>query len=144
MRLLRTLFIAVILVFLFTVNSSGKGPNGKDFGFGLIIGDPLGLTIKSWLNNENAFDIYVGSSYFGSIRIGADYLWHFDVFNSRVVNMYAGPGIAFGFGRGRGVFNKEDKSKFYYWNDNAFGMGVRAICGINVIPKRTPIELFFE
>ncbi len=136
--------IVLLIISLNVVNLSANGPRGKNFGFGLILGDPVGGTIKYWLNNENALDFYLGSSYFGSLRIGGDYLWHFDAFNSQVVKMYAGPGISLGFGHGKGIWYKEDKNKFYYWEDGTTGIAARVIFGLNIIPKRSPIEIFLE
>lgn len=137
--------ITMMMVMLsFSVDSFAQGPKGKDFGFGIIFGDPLGLTMKFWTTSENAFDVYIGSSYFGNLRVGADYLWHFDAFNSSVVKMYAGVGGVVGFGNGHGIWYKENKDKFYYWNDNDIGIGARALLGINIIPRRTPLEFFIE
>ena len=78
--------------------ASAQGPEGKSFGFGLILGNILGGTVKGWVSPENALVADIGQSYFGSPRIQADYLWHFDAFHSRIVKMYAGPGLAIGFG----------------------------------------------
>ncbi|MDA3844730.1 MAG: hypothetical protein PF588_10230 [Candidatus Kapabacteria bacterium] len=144
MRYFKTALLALVFIFLCVSAGSAKGPKGKDFGFGLILGDPSGGTIKYWTNNENAFDFYIGSSYFGNIRIGGDYLWHFDAFNSRAVKMYAGLGLAVGIGNGQGLWYKEDKHKFYYWEDDELGFGARGIFGINFIPRNTPLEIFFE
>ena len=140
-------FAAMAFVLFFIVNSfaNAQGPNGKAFGFGLIIGDPTGVSIKYYTNNENAFDAYIGTSYFGRLRFGADYLWHFDTFNSRVVKMYAGVGLALGVGNGHGIWYKEDRNKFYYWQDEStLGFGARALLGLSITPKRTPLEIFFE
>ena len=140
------LALTAILVFFLSVTfSDAQGPKGKDFGFGLILGDPTGATIKYWTNSENAFDFYVGSSYFGRIRVGGDYLWHFDAFNSNVVKMYAGLGLVVGVGNGSGIWYKEDKNKFYYWEeDNSLGFGARGLLGINIVPRNVPLEIFFE
>ena len=135
---------SLILVMLLG-NSSlrAQGPEGKSFGFGLILGEPLGGTVKFWTNPENAFVADIGASYFGSPRIQGDYLWHFDAFHSRIVKMYAGPGVALGFGnRHRVFFYRGDK--YVTTEDNQFGFGVRAMFGINVIPARTPLEIFLE
>lgn len=122
-----------------------QGPRGKDFGFGLVLGDPLGLTAKLWTNKENAFAFSLGRSYFGSPRIQADYLWHFDAFQSSVVKMYAGPGLGVGFGReSSGFWYKGSKGRWYYREGDDFGIGARAIVGLNIIPKRTPLEIFVE
>ena len=140
----KLLIVSLIIFSLYELPSQAQGPRGKDFGFGLILGDPLGLTIKYWTNNENALDAYLGESYFGATRIGADYLWHFDAFNSKVVKMYAGPGLTLGFGKGRYYFYNEDHGRFFYRSDEGTGIGARVILGINIIPKRAPIEIFLE
>jgi hypothetical protein len=144
---MKKLSIIIVFTMLFLALNpclNAQGPKGKSFGFGLILGDPTGLTINYFTNSENSWDAYIGSSYFGSLRIGGDYLWHFNAFNSNVVKMYAGPGIVLGFGNGTGIWYKEDHDKFYYWKDNSFGMGARVIFGANIIPRNTPIEIFFE
>ncbi|HCN05746.1 MAG TPA: hypothetical protein DIS79_09005 [Bacteroidetes bacterium] len=143
----RRLMAVVTALFLISpLTTLAQGPKGKEFGFGIILGDPLGLTAKYWTNNENALVFGLGASYFGAPRIQVDYLWHFDAFQSQVVKMYAGPGLGFGFGReGYGVWYKRGKRDvFYYRDEGEFGIGVRAIVGINVIPKRTPLEIFLE
>lgn len=138
-------FLLFSLVLFFTsAISLAQGPQGKDFGFGLVLGDPTGGTVKYWTNHENAFNFTIGGSYFGNPRIGADYLWHFQAFDSDVVEMYAGPGLALGFGHGDGIFYKRKGDKFYIREDNEAGIGVRAIVGLNIIPRRTPIEIFVE
>jgi hypothetical protein len=70
-----------------------QGPGGKDLGFGLVLIDPLGATIKLWINPVNALIFDIGASDFGPTRLGADYVWHFDPFRSRIVKMYAGRGL---------------------------------------------------
>src|SRR5579872_1137096 len=97
-----TFTLAVCLLFIPSLLRA-QGPEGKSFGFGLILGEPLGGTVKFWTSYDNAFVGDIGASYFGSPRIQADYLWHFDPFHSHIVKMYAGPGLAIGFGQGREV-----------------------------------------
>lgn len=117
----------------------------KDFGFGIIIGEPTGLNIKYWFDSDNALVASIGASYFGSPRIGVDYLWHFDAFNSRIVNLYAGPGGAIGFGEGgKGYWYSDKKGRFYIRNNNNAGLGIRGVFGINIVPNRTPMEFFLE
>lgn len=142
------------LLFMLTALSSqlfAQGPAGKDFGFGLILGDPLGATIKYWTSPTNALVADIGESYFGSPRIDVDYLWHFNSFNSHVVNIYGGIGGAVGFGTGYGyygVFYKKDFEghPFYYrsYYNSEVGFGIRAIFGLNIVPRRTPLEFFVE
>ncbi len=136
-------FVACLM--LSTWQVSAQGPKGKTFGFGLVLGDPTGLSAKLWTNKENAFAFGLGASYFGSPRIQADYLWHFDAFQSSVVKMYAGPGIGIGFGtESSGFWYEKRRGRWYYREGEGFGLAARAIIGINVVPKRTPLEIFVE
>lgn len=135
------IFLIFVLFYIFILPVQ---LSAKDFGFGIMLGDPLAITGKLWVNKENAIDAYIGGSYFGALRIGADYLWHFDAFQSKIVLLYAGAGATIGFGRGREIWYKYKKGYFYYREEGESGIGVRAIMGLNIIPRRTPIEIFFE
>jgi len=140
-------FFAVVMAALVcSLSAYGQGPKGKEFGFGLMVGEPLGGTVKYWLNKENALVGDIGRSYFGNPRLQVDYLWHFDAFQSQVVKLYAGPGLGLGFGReGYGIWYKRGKDDvFYYRKDGDVGIAARAVFGLNVIPKRTPLEIFLE
>jgi hypothetical protein len=149
---LALLFLSWIMI-LTPSHAHAQGPRGKDFGFGIILLEPTGGTIKYWLNQENALVADIGYSYFGAPRIDVDYLWHFQAFNSNVAKLYAGFGGVVGFGRGYyGVYYKHgqyiytDDAPFYYrsYYNTDVGFAIRAIFGLNVIPRKTPLELFFE
>jgi hypothetical protein len=130
-----------ILALTFLLSSQpvkAQGPDGRSFGFGLILGDPYGLTLKFWTDYEGAFDVDFGYSYFGPLRLQGDYLWHFNAFRSDIVRMYAGPGLALAFGNGSAYYGDHD---LVY---NGIGVGARVIFGVDVIPRRTPIEIFLE
>lgn len=140
----RILIIAVILLAAgFSDIKAQRGPNGKDFGFGIIVGDPLGGTIKFWTGGTNALDVDLGTSYFGSPRIDVDYLWHFDAFRSRVAFLYAGAGGVLGFGRSNGFLYKGE-GRFYSRAGNDVGIGIRGLFGLDVVPARTPLEFFLQ
>jgi hypothetical protein len=135
-------FFAIGLVAL-TFGSSkcmAQGPDGRTFGFGLVVFDPLGLTIKIWTNPVNAFTFDIGESDFGPTRVDADYLWHFDAFNSRAVKIIAGPGLCLAFGSGNGIYGGREFDD----GDHSTGIAARVMFGLNIIPERTPLELFFE
>jgi hypothetical protein len=141
--------MTLLFLSLHPKDSFSQGPEGNDFGFGFILGEPLGGTVKYWINPVNALVADIGESYFGSPRIDLDYLWHFYSFRSHVAALYAGVGGAVGFGNGYyGVFYARDENGhlFYdraYYNSNV-GFGLRAIFGLNIIPHRTPLEFFLE
>jgi hypothetical protein len=124
--------------------SYAQSPQGKNFGFGIMVGDPTGLTVKFWTQRNNALVIDVGGSYFGSTRIGVDYLWHFDAFRSNIAKLYAGFGGALGIGEGKGLYYTNDEGRFFFRSNNGVGIGARGIVGVNVIPQSTPLEIFLE
>ncbi len=71
-----SLFTGFLFVFLFcsltNVNSQGG------FGVGIIIGEPTGLSLKSWLSGRSALDAGVAWSFVGpdAVHVHVDYLWH--------------------------------------------------------------------
>ncbi len=141
--MLRKIILLVGFIILFAGIKPAQAqfaPGGKEFGFGIIIGDPTGGTAKLWLTRDNALAFHLGASYFGSPRIGVDYLWHFDAFRSNIVNLYAGPGGVIGFGKGDGFWYR---GRFVRVHDDV-GIGGRAVFGINIVPVRTPLEIFVE
>jgi hypothetical protein len=136
-------FFTILLLILSTSVSKSFSPMGRNFGFGIMLGEPTGLTAKVWSSKDEAWVFSLGNSYLGRLRIGADYLWHFNAFNSSVVNMYAGPGFAVGIGESEGWWY-HNKNKYYYKEDDEIGFGVRGVFGINIVPKRTPLEIYGE
>ncbi len=143
----RVFWVAAALISMIITSrpASAQGPLGRDFGFGIIVGEPLGGTVKFWTAPDQAFVGSIGGSYFGSPRIGIDYDWHFNAFRSNVVKMYAGPGLALGFGQGfyYGYYTRHG-DVFYYRTDGGLGVAARVMLGLNVVPRNTPIELFLE
>jgi hypothetical protein len=105
-----------------------QSPMNRDFGVGLILGEPSGATVKYWTAYDQALVGSVGVSRFDATRVGLDYMWHFDAFSSDVVALYAGPGVAVGALQG----SSEDR------------VGARAMLGMNIVPRSTALEIFFE
>ncbi len=133
------MIILVLISFEYT-EAQTYSPHGKKFGFGIMVGDPLGVTLKFWTHSNNAFAVDVGSSYFGSPRVGVDYLWHFNAFNTSIANLYAGPGGVIGFGEGNGFWFR---GRYVRARGNV-GLGARGVVGVDFVPRDTPIEAFFE
>lgn len=131
----------LILIFGFTITNYTQVR--KEWGFGISIGDPTGLTAKYNVNQKNAWNFNLGSSYFGGLRVGTDYLWHFNPFNSRYVAMHAGFGGVLGFGNGKSFFYK-NKGDSFYVRDHGVGIAVRGIVGVDFYPGSTPFEIYLE
>jgi hypothetical protein len=135
---------------LCTLSASAQGPKGRSFGFGFELGEPTAVTFRFWESRLNSWDAAIGTSHLGNPQIHADYLWHFtDVFNSRVVSLYAGVGGLVGLGeKGRWVWGKWKGDKHDYWwydeDENRLLFAARGVFGLNIIPKNTAIDIFLE
>jgi len=123
----------IVLCLLFFVKVSLA--QDRNFGLGVIIGEPTGFSAKLWTSNYNAYDFDLGWSVIGNrnnsdnrIQIHADYLWHiWNVIHSTDrFPLYYGIGGRF-IGRGNG-------SSF----------AVRSIFGIAWMPVQAPMDLFLE
>lgn len=142
---MKRILVVIFFTIIFANITFAHGPNNKRFGFGIVLGEPTGLTVKYWSANLNAFNFTLGGrSYFGSPRLGIDYLWHFYAFDSRIVNLYAGPGLAVGFGAGDGFWYEDKKGRFFVRENDDPGVGVRGVFGLNLVPEETPLEFFLE
>lgn len=114
-------------------------------GAGLIIGSPTGISAKFWTSSVNAIDIAIGWSNNGTwtrfgnqyayyytqslLHIHADYLWHsFHVIRSTErLPLYYGIGIHFDSG-----------------NTVPTAIGLRAVGGIDWMPRTVPLDVFLE
>lgn len=143
MRNLKYVLLTVIILIISVTDSQSFSPKGRNFGIGLMVGEPSGLTLKIWTQTDKAFALSVSNSYLGNLRLGVDYLWHYNVFNSSVANLYAGPGFAIGIGENGGwLYNEKDKG--WYKDNDDIGIGVRGVVGFNLVPRNTPLEFFGE
>lgn len=103
-------------------------PMNRDIGVGVMFGEPSGFTAKFWTAYNEAFVTSVGVSRFDNIRLGLDYLWHFNAFRSDVVGLYVGPGVAVG-----AIHNSSEDR-----------VGARGVLGMNIVPRSTALEIFLE
>lgn len=118
------------------------GPMNKDFGAGIVLGAPSGLTAKQWLSVSQAVDFHLsfdfGDEYF---VFHSNYLLHFDIArvgtNAVELPLYIGIG-------GKLFFDANDKDNKSRGDDDAFGIGARIPLGISVLLRKAPLEFFFE
>ncbi len=111
---------------------TGKAQD-KGLGVGVIIGQPTGFSVKSWVNQINALEFGLGFSFSKNdshVHIHADYLWHsFDAIKStEKFVLYYGPGL---------------KLKTGSKNDNAV-LGIRGVIGLAWMASKVPIDVFLE
>jgi hypothetical protein len=109
------------------------GPTG--FGVGLILGEPTGLSVKHWIDREQAIDGAAAWSFSGkdSFQLHADYLLHrYDILDAAA----AADSLPVYYGIGALIKAKDDG------NDTRFG--IRFPLGISYLFGDAPFDLFAE
>lgn len=122
--LIRTAIRAIVLVLV--LYTGVQGMESRKFGIGLMVGAPVGISLKYWLNEVNALT--------GGISLGDDtiiqlnYLWHdFDVI--RVTDGR----LPLHYGFGVQVQSEKDNK-----------VGLRGVIGLTYIFERAPFDIFCE
>jgi len=123
-----SLIFAFSFIGILSTTSIAQNTNGGKTGLGVMFGEPTGISVKSWVNQKNAYDLGLAWSLSGkdAINIHADYLWHkwLDVEDGNLAFYY-------GLG-GRAVLAND-----------AF-IGVRVPFGLNYLAPKAPIGFFVE
>ncbi len=122
-----------ILTLLFAVSCLGASPVLADsagkLGLGVVVGSPIGPTMKYWIDNTMAFDVGVGFDedpvFYG------DLLFH----NWGMVNQPANGRLGFYAGVGP-RFESIDH------HDDEFG--IRVPLGVDFLFNNSPVEIFLE
>lgn len=131
MKKLLTIIISVVFL-TFASSSLYAQDQDKDLGIGFMVGEPTGLSLKSWTGGNNAFDLGLAWSLgrYDAVNIHGDYLWHnYNVFQEveeGTLPLYYGIGA-------RLIFAEEDAV-----------IGARVPVGINYLFDDAPIGLFLE
>lgn len=125
----------LILIIIFIFSYSARA----DLGFGLIVGEPTGITLKSRTGSSNDWIFNLGlKSHYGGVRFDGIYTFNFpQAFNSRDFELYAGVGAVIGLGDGDGFFKEKHK------RDDDLGLGVKGLMGVNFKPSKK-FEVFLE
>jgi hypothetical protein len=112
--------------------------NGGNFGLGISLGEPTGISMKLWSSEKSAIDVglawSLGSNY--TFHIHADYLLHsFNMFKVEKNRM------ALYYGIGGRIKIRDDDNPATSDDDR---IGVRMPVGINYIFDNAPIDIFLE
>lgn len=131
MNFIKTILFGIVVFAFSTLSTSDIMAQSKgEKGIGLMIGDPTGVTFKSWTSSKTAFDLGAAWSLEnnGGISIHGDYLWHswFDVDKGNFAFYY-------GVGARARFIENEDSS-----------VGVRIPLGVNYLFEDAPLDLFVE
>ncbi len=138
-----TYFAIILLIITVSLPISAQSAKNRQFGFGLVLGEPTGAAFKFRTGSNNAIAVNAGVSYFGSPRVGVDYLWHFNAFRSSDFDLYAGAGGVLGFGESRGFWYKKELNKFYNRSEGV-GIAARGVIGVDAYLPNTPVDIFLE
>lgn len=128
-------FNTMMVTFVTLVVLSANAYANQDLAIGLIVGEPTGLSLKYWLDEEHAIDGAAAWSFSDndSFQIHADYLWHrYDLFDTSEL---AGKAPVY-YGVGARL---KDKDKH---DDTIFGL--RIPVGITYVFAEAPFDLFAE
>jgi len=128
MRRTYLFFTAISLLLITNISLAQQ----KDFGLGVILGEPTGISAKFWLTTETALDLGLGYSFTSSnsvFDLYADYVFHDPYLIESAENfiVYYGPGARLKI--------KEDTDS---------RLGVRGVIGILWIPRGSSFDLFVE
>jgi hypothetical protein len=135
---MKTLLLGLLIAVIMSSLAHAK----HDLGVGIIVGEPTGVSVKTWINDRNALDAAVAWSFSenDSFQFHADYLFH----NFSLIKMDDVSGtfpVYFGLG-GRIKLKEDNKGKGR--NDDDALVGIRVPFGISYLFADAPVELFVE
>ena len=127
-----------LLILIANSNAHALDNLSERFGLGLILGEPTGVSMKYWLNKDEAIDGALAwtLSDNDSFQLHGDYLFHdYQLSNSDQWPVYYGVGALLRF--------KHDEGRHHDDNETIFGL--RVPIGMSYLfEKDTPFEFFFE
>jgi hypothetical protein len=131
---------AGVLFCLIAASAPAAAQDDRDFGMGLIIGDPTGLTVKGFLSPETAIDGALGFAFLDGddLSVHADFLWQFPIkqWENAALDLYLGVGPVLGFHNHDGGPNHRD--------DDRIRIGARAPFGLAVMFRPARFDVFVE
>ncbi len=122
----------IVLTLMVLVSGVAHAAADNNLGFGVILGDPTGITGKYFLSEESAIDAGAGWKTSGDdrIHIYGDYLYHInDLFDigAGTLPLFFGAGLRF-------ISIEDDEDEF----------GIRLPVGLEYVFPKLPIRIFGE
>ncbi len=137
---MKSVGVAVLILTVLATTSAVYAQEG--FGLGIIVGEPTGISIKSWLGGKHAIDAAGAWSFSEnqSFQFHSDYLVHLvgvlpPAVNQSQLSLFTGIG-------GRIKFKEGNEGKGR--NDDEHLLGVRIPLGISYLFAGAPVDLFVE
>lgn len=115
----------------------------EGFGIGVIVGEPTGLSLKTWLNNTHAVDVGLAWSFSEneSLQFHANYLIH-DFNLLRPADFEGRVGVYYGVGGRIKLSENGDEGRGRNREDTL--VGIRIPLGVAYHFPRSPVDLFGE
>jgi len=125
----RTILFIITLIFGLTNFSFTQD---KGFGLGVILGEPSGVSAKSWMTSTTAVDAALAWSFVdnGALHIHADYLIH----NFQLISIDGKGKLPVYYGVG---------ARIKFGNDDT-RLAVRIPVGIDYMFGDVPVDIFLE
>lgn len=123
-----TLLGFIAFLHVSAVQAQGVNEIDKNFGLGVMLGEPTGVSVKVWTGNQSAFDVGAAWSLSGSreaLHLHADILRHSWFPDTENVAFYYGIG-------GRVILTEKAHA------------GVRIPLGLTYVFEEIPFDLFVE
>lgn len=116
-------------------DEAAHGTDKGTFGVGIILGEPLGISAKLYLKDDQAIQAAIGSAFIGGgVQVNADYVFHPYILQSRdsfVLPVYFGPGVR--------VMDYMDGR-----DNNDLALGLRVVGGLLFDFRDVPLDAFIE
>ncbi len=132
--------LSVWLLIASTNLSLAAANNSKDFGLGIILGEPTGFTAKYFVTQQHALDLGLAYSFAESFHVYGDWLFHWpEVFASKVpelthITPYAG------LGGGVRIIGKSEPKD----GDARGNLFLKIPLGLEWTPNNGPLGIFAE
>lgn len=128
------IIIAVLAGFSLSMTAQDSG-----FGVGVVFGEPLGLSLKTWLSSKTAVDGAVAwSTRYDFLYLHADMLVHnynlIDVSDGELP-LYFGLGAKLGFGDGVLLGARIPVGLDYQFGSAPLDVFVEIVPGVNIVPE---------
>ncbi len=126
---------------LLAVGANAAAKN-HDFGLGIVVGEPTGITGKKFLDDNRAVDFALAWSFEGndSVQAHANYLFHQ---GQLPVNADTHGSLPWYWGVGARIKLEENEGNSSRNNDDDL-IGVRVPVGVAWYPENTQLEVFGE
>lgn len=120
----------------------------REFGAGIVLGEPTGLSAKLWLDSETAADFGLAFSLSDYFLIFSDYLFHFRGTFGNSHPFFAELATYVGIGGVLAVADHDHRDgkdhKFYGHDDSSIGIGARVPVGVEWLPPKYRLGVFLE